>query len=446
MMKAGVAIFGALMLQGCIEVKSSLPAAFTNEDAEVVFNVDFGQPAGHLDVQGLRELMASAQSLVEIDYMPTKTIWLVNANLVTYWDGLVMPIPHWRLEPRVISVRLTPQDYQIIDAHRIHFKAKRQITTGYALHSVRVVLPAPAAMLNWPAEPLRLQIHLDPKSDAPASKASGGPTQQAPFVFDSIRYAVAGSVTASNARVLIDGVDNITTDTASPSAEAALVGSKYAGYQKALLNPQLKEEGPGRLVQQARAIQDRLRHAPACCQTTPEQDKATMDDYRAWLSKYEQACDWPSITLWDTQYSATAPDITVLESLHVHAKADGHALDNLTLETRDGKWDSTLQCHAGNQYELFFVDQKLVNYQRRNTACTGTDETGKAQVTLTHAKWNDQGRPVYFHQTCESCQGDRAQIQADDATWTAMTQFGLHVATHVLRSPDVFRDPDQARH
>ena len=86
--------------------------------------------------------------------------------------------------------------------------------------------------------------------------------------------------------------------------------------------------------------------------------------------------------------------------------------------------------------------QNILSYRIKSFACLDAE---KKQVTLTHAKWNDQGQPVYFYQACESCKDASVTTHTDTATWVAMEKFGVHVATHVLRSPNVLEEIEGRR-
>lgn len=408
-------VLAAALLSACVKVDTVPPAAFTSHDEAVVFDLRIDQWAGNIDLQGLRKLMASDEAVIEADYMPTRTLWLINAHLAVHWDGQVIPVPRWVLTPDVKTVRLKPQDYQLTEAGGLRFTAKRIMGTGYALHGVRVVLPGLPTLPNVPVEPLRLEVALAPAWDAAPTAASTTLTSDVHFVFDSIRYAVRGTFKASNAYLVMSSDDNMAVDTGSPASQAALVGSRYGAYQKALQRQDVVDAHVAGLSREARAMEPGDRRA----------DESASGN-------------WAAMSI-DTPYPAP-PDATVLENRHVQAKADGHMLDNVTLEIRHGEAIPVGACGPWDRYELFFVDRRLVTYQRRQNACT---HAGQAHTSLTHARWNDQGEPVYFHRLCEPCAGIAGvgvQAKADGAAWAAMERFGDDVATKVLRSADVFPD------
>ena len=281
-----LAAFCAMLLQGCVEVTTVEPAIFKDQSPEVEFDIDISQLAGGIDEQAFIQHMAAQPAFVEIDYLPTKTLWLINANLSLKLRGQAIPVPQLVLKPKTETVRLNSRDYHINERH-IHFKVDRKISTYYTLHDARVLIPNLVVNSVWPSEPLRLQIHLISNPDVLGSIDSRKPLQERRFVFDSNRYAAAGSVKVSNAYVSIDTVDGITTDTSSPSAQAALVGSKFSGYEKSLLSYQPTQSEPGRLIQKVRAIQARRQHPPVrdgedaskCnCQSTSQQDEVEMNE------------------------------------------------------------------------------------------------------------------------------------------------------------------------
>jgi len=444
----GLAAFALVVLQHCGQTELLEPALFTNEDSTTEFDVDFGPLAGNIDAKAFQSLLLSPDLFVEASYLPTKAIWPINAYYETRWASY-LPIPSWVLTPREKTVRLKPSAYQVSEQHHMHFKADRDLSLYYALKGARIRLPALTPILNWPNEPLTLNIRLAFRPESADETASGERRQPARFVFDSLRYAAAGSVRASNARVLIDSLEDLTTDIDTVAARSALVGSKYSGYLKMLSNFSLREELPERSILDAYFIQERLRNPPdcsrgdspgCCCLPGPAQSEAAMAEYRTLLARYRQATDWKPTDLRFVSESSAQFSEAIEQVEQIHAKTEGRLLDLLTFQTPQGRASSIDGCADHRGYRLFFVDRRLVDYQLESRSCLIKDDS---RETLTRAKWNDQGQAVYFHHACVSCKNAGAETSADEATWTAMTNFGGYLAANVLRSPDVLMSPGQ---
>lgn len=89
-------------------------------------------------------------------------------------------------------------------------------------------------------------------------------------------------------------------------------------------------------------------------------------------------------------------------------------------------------CDTSNGFELFFVDRRLVDYRLENRTCSGT---GESKESITHAKWNDQGQPVFFSLVCKSCKENNEQTTATSNVWATMESLGRYLSQNVLKNP-----------
>lgn len=418
---------------------------FSSQDNEATVDVDFGRLAGNISAQDFASLITSPNVVIEAKYLPTKLIWLINANYVTHWEGGIIILPRWELTPRAETIRVKPKDYQIIDGRHLRFKVKRKISTYYELAQAKINIPAPPKpMSNWPNELFSLSIHL--------STSGQEKPEQVGFVFESIQYALAGSVSASNAYVsAMDNIDKVTTETTSPDARAALQGSRFSGYQKVLQDRLLQDEYPTRLIFDARSIQ-KNKSTPhdnngdacpeCCCQPSIEQQTETMENYNAWLRRYRNNRNWTPVAIVDSKLSDNWQGMKVFQNEHILAKAEGHLLDNFSFETGLGKSDQMSQCIGYNKFELFFVDRKLVDYRLEATTCSGN---GAGNKSVTHAKWDDRGQPVFFSLICKSCKETNEQTTTDQRAWATMESLGAYISQNVLRLPDIYEDVEHGQ-
>lgn len=205
-----------MALQGCLSVEHVFPAMFADADESTIFDINVSQLAGDTKPHEIQDFLSSAAVTIEADYIPTKPIWLINSQWVCHWQGLVIPIPTWVLEPQIRTIQLKASKHKAADGLQLRFSAKRKISRYYMLRGIRVLLHDRPLNLDSPVEPIRIALSLRTEADLLYSSRPVKPSHQAWFLFNSASYAAAGFVKASNAYPIVHQIEGITTDLASP--------------------------------------------------------------------------------------------------------------------------------------------------------------------------------------------------------------------------------------
>jgi hypothetical protein len=205
-----------MALQGCGRVEHVFPSMFTDGNDATVFDVNIGQLAGDITPGEIQNL---SSPFIEADYIPTKPLWLINSHWVVHWQGQIIPIPTWVLEPRIETVRLKAISHKTANGFQLRFSAKRKISRYYMLRSIRLLFHEPRP--NWPAEPLRLEFSLRTQADLLYSSPPTKLVHQESFRLNAACHVAAGTLTVSNAYPVVHQIGGVRTELLSPEAMSA---------------------------------------------------------------------------------------------------------------------------------------------------------------------------------------------------------------------------------